>query len=217
MPIRILLAEDHHIIRQGLRALLEAQADFEIVAEADDGRTAVSLTRKHSPDVIIMDVSMPELNGIDATRQIFREIGTAKVIALSMYSDKRFVNGMLEAGVSGYLLKNCVVTELISAIRSVMRGQKYLSPQILGDVVEGYREHLTRGNVQKEVPLSSREREIVQLIAEGKDSRQIAECLHISPKTVESHRRRIMEKLEIHSVAELTKFAIREGLTTIND
>lgn len=217
MSIKILLAEDHHIIRQGLRALLENQADFEIVGEADDGRTAVGLTRKHSPDVVIMDVSMPELNGIDATRQILREISGARVIALSMYSDKRFVNGMLEAGVSGYLLKNCLVDELTDAIRSVMRGQKYLSPQILGDIVDGYREQLSRDGVLKETPLSSREREIVQLIAEGKDSRQIAECLYISHKTVESHRRRIMEKLEMHTVAELTKFAIREGLTTIND
>jgi DNA-binding NarL/FixJ family response regulator len=217
MSIKILLAEDHHIIRQGLKALLEAQADFEIVAEADDGRSAVKLARKYTPDIIIMDVSMPELNGIDATRQIVQEIQDAKVIALSMHSDKRFINGMLEAGVSGYLLKNCVASELISAIRSVMKGQKYLSPQILGTVVEGYRVHLSRDKVQPDTPLSSREREIVQLVAEGKDSRQIAESLHISSKTVESHRRRIMDKLEIHSVAELTKFAIRQGLTSVND
>jgi DNA-binding NarL/FixJ family response regulator len=217
MPIKILLAEDHHIIRQGLKALLEAQADFEIVAEADDGRSAVKLARKYSPDIIIMDVSMPELNGIDATRQILMEISGAKVIALSMHSDKRFINGMLEAGVSGYLLKNCVAAELISAIRSVMKGRKYLSPQILGTVVEGYLVHLSMDKVQMESPLSTREREIVQLVAEGKDSRQIAESLHISSKTVESHRRRIMDKLEIHSVAELTKFAIRQGLTSVND
>jgi DNA-binding NarL/FixJ family response regulator len=217
MSIKILLAEDHHIIRQGLRALLEAQADFLVVAEADDGRTAVTLARKHTPDIIIMDVSMPELNGIDATRQILREVNHAKVVALSMYSDKQFINGMLEAGVSGYLLKNCVAAELIGAIRSVMKGQKYLSPQILGVVVDGYRGHLSKEKVQMEASLSSREREIVQLVAEGKDSRQIAECLHISPKTVESHRRRIMEKLEIHSVAELTKFAIRQGLTSVDD
>jgi DNA-binding NarL/FixJ family response regulator len=217
MPIKILLAEDHHIIRQGLRALLATQADFEIVAEADNGRTAVKLARKHSPDVIIMDVSMPELNGMDATRQILREVNDAKVIALSMYSDKRFITGMLEAGVSGYLLKNCVAAELISAIRSVVKGQKYLSPQILGEVVEGYLANLSREKTQSDAPLSSREREIVQLVAEGNDSRQIAECLHISPKTVESHRRRIMEKLELHSVAALTKFAIRQGLTSVND
>ena len=217
MTIKILLAENHHIIRQGIRALLEAQKDFEIVAEADDGRTAVKLARQHTPDVIIMDVSMPELNGIDATRQILREIDQTKVIALSMYSDKRFIKGMLEAGVSGYLLKNCVVAELISAIRSVMKGQKYLSPQILGKVVEGYLGHLSRNEADSDSPLSSREREIVQLVAEGKDSRQIAERLHISPKTVESHKRRTMEKLEIHSVAELTKFAIRQGLTSVDD
>jgi DNA-binding NarL/FixJ family response regulator len=217
MSIKILLADDHHIIRQGIRALLEAQKDFEIIGEADDGRTAVKLACQHNPDVIIMDVSMPELNGIDATRQILREIDKTKVIALSMYSDKRFIKGMLEAGVSGYLLKNCVAAELISAIRSVMKGQKYLSPQILGEVVEGYLEHLSGNKAEPDSPLSSREREIVQLVAEGKDSRQIAECLHISPKTVESHKRRIMDKLEIHSVATLTKFAIRQGLTSIND
>jgi DNA-binding NarL/FixJ family response regulator len=216
MSIKILLADDHHIIRQGIRALLEAQKDFEIVAEADDGRTAVKLVRQHNPDVIIMDVSMPDLNGIDATRQILRETDKAKVIALSMYSDKRFIKGMLEAGASGYLLKNCVAAELISAIRSVMKGQKYLSPQILGEVVEGYLEHLSGNKAESDSPLSSREREIVQLVAEGKDSRQIAECLHISPKTVESHKRRIMEKLEIHSVAMLTKFAIRQGLTSVD-
>lgn len=216
MSIKILLADDHHIIRQGIRALLEAQKDFEIVAEADDGRTAVKLVRQHNPDVIIMDVSMPELNGIDATRQILRETDKAKVIALSMYSDKRFIKGMLEAGASGYLLKNCVAAELISAIRSVMKGQKYLSPQILGEVVEGYLEHLSGNKAESDSPLSSREREIVQLVAEGKDSRQIAECLHISRKTVESHKRRIMEKLEIHSVAMLTKFAIRQGLTSVD-
>ncbi len=217
MSIKILLAEDHHIIRQGIRALLEAEEDFVVVAEADDGRNAVKLARQHSPDVIIMDVSMPELNGIDATRQILGEKNDAKVIALSMYSDKRFITGMLEAGVSGYLLKNCVAAELISAIRSVLNGQKYLSPQILGEVVEGYLVHISRNKAPSDSPLSSREREIVQLVAEGKASRQVAECLHISPKTVESHKRRIMEKLEIHSIAELTKFAIRQGLTTVND
>ena len=217
MSIKILLAEDHHIIREGIRALLEVQKDFEIVAEADDGRTAVKLARQHSPDVIIMDVSMPELNGIDATRQILREINNVKVIALSMYSDKRFIKGMLAAGISGYLLKNCVAAELISAIRSVMKGQKYLSPQILGEVVEGYLGHLSGNKAESDSPLTSREREIVQLVAEGKDSRQIAECLYISPKTVESHKRRIMEKLEIHSIAALTKFAIRQGLTSVDD
>ncbi len=217
MIITILLADDHHIIRQGIRALLEAEEDFAIVAEADDGRNAVKLARQHVPDVIIMDVSMPELNGIDATRQILGENGDSKVIALSMYSDKRFITGMLEAGVSGYLLKNCVAAELISAIRSVMNGQKYLSPQILGEVVEGYLAHISRDKSQSDSPLSSRERDIVQLVAEGKDTRQVAQCLHISPKTVESHKRRIMEKLEIHSVAALTKFAIRQGLTTVND
>lgn len=217
MSIKILLADDHHIIRQGIRALLEVQEDFEIVAEAGDGRTAVKLARQYSPDVIVMDVSMPELNGIDASRQILRENNGAKVIALSMYSDKRFITGMLEAGVSGYLLKNCVAAELIFAIRSVVKGQKYLSPQILGEVVEGYLVHLSRNKLQSDAPLSPREREIVQLVAEGKDSRQVAECLHISPKTVESHKRRIMEKLEIHSVAALTKFAIRQGLTSVDD
>ncbi len=217
MSIKILLAEDHNIIREGIRALLEAQKGFTIVAEAADGRTAVKLARQHSPDVVIMDVSMPELNGMDATRQILRESSNVKVIALSMYSDKRFIKGMLAAGVSGYLLKNCVAAELISAIRLVIKGQNYLSPQILGEVVEGYLGHLSADNAESDPPLSSREREIVQLVAEGKDSRQIAECLFISPKTVESHKRRIMEKLEIHSVATLTKFAIRQGLTSVDE
>ncbi len=217
MSIKILLAEDHHLIRQGIRALLEARKEFEVVGEAVDGRTAVKLAQQHNPDVIIMDVSMPELNGIDATRQILRENVNVKVIALSMYSDKRFITGMLEAGVSAYLLKNCLAAELISAIQSVMKGQKYLSPQILGEVVEGYLMHLARSKSESASPLSSREREIVQLVAEGIGSKQIAERLHISPKTVESHKRRIMEKLELHSVAALTKFAIRQGLTSLDE
>lgn len=217
MPINILLAEDHNIIREGIRALLEAQKDFKIVAEACDGRTAVKLAQQHSPNVVIMDVSMPELNGMDATRQILRENSNVKVIALSMYSDKRFIKGMLTAGVSGYLLKNCVAVELLSAIRAVVKGQKYLSPQILGEVVEGYMGHPSTDDAESDSPLSSREREIVQLVAEGKNSRQIAECLFISPKTVESHKRRIMEKLDIHSVATLTKFAIRQGLTSVDE
>jgi DNA-binding NarL/FixJ family response regulator len=216
MTIRILIADDHQIVRQGLRTLLEKEPDMAVVAEADDGRATVRLVREKSPEVVIMDVAMPDLNGIEATRQIVAEFPKIKVIALSMYADQRFVLNMLKAGASGYLLKDCAFEELIRAIRLVMAHKTYLSPGVTDIVVKDY----TAGGNNSSQPsvfsvLSPREREVLQLMAEGRTTSQIAGLLHVSVKTVETHRQQIMHKLKIHSVAELTKYAIREGLTSL--
>ena len=211
---RILIADDHRITRQGLRSLLEKESDMEIVAEAQDGRTAVELAKKLLPDVVIMDVSMPDLNGIEATRQIISRCKGVKIIALSMHSDTLFVTEMLKGGVSGYLLKDCAFEELAGAIRSVISGKTYLSPSISGVVVNGYLNRVAGFGPSSSV-LTDREREVLQMIAEGKSTKQTALKLHISVKTVETHRRQIMNKLNIFSVAELTKYAIRKGITTI--
>lgn len=215
MKIRILLADDHKIIRQGLCSLLENQSDMEVIAQADNGRTAVSLIKKLSPDVVIMDVSMSDMNGIEATRQILKENEKIKVIALSMHSDTLFVSEMLKSGASGYLLKDCAFEELSQAIRTVVQGNTYLSPSISGVVVEDYLHRLSKAESVPPDVLTDREREVLQLIAEGKSTKQTALTLHISAKTVETHRRQIMLKLDLHTVAELTKYAVRKGMTTL--
>lgn len=215
MCIRILLADDHKIIRQGLRSLLDKQSDMEVVAEAEDGRTAVCLVEEMIPEVVIMDVSMPELNGMEAARQIVSKFSNVKIIALSMHSDTLFVSEMLKSGASGYLLKDCAFTELDHAIRAVVSGKTYLSPAISGAVVDDYLHHLSKAEELASEILTDREREVLQLMAEGKSTKQIALKLHISIKTVETHRRQIMHKLDIHTVAELTKYAVRKGLTTL--
>jgi len=213
--VKILLADDHKIIRDGLRSLIDNKSGMEVVAEAENGRNAVRLTRKLKPDVIIMDISMPDLNGIEATRQIISESPGVRVIALSMHIDKRFVVEMFNAGVSGYLLKDCAFEELYGAIRAVVSNQTYLSPKIAGTVIKDYVHHVTTKHAPPATHLSPREREVLQLIAEGKNTKEIAARLNVSVKTVETHRRKIMERLNIHSIAELTKFAIREGLTSL--
>lgn len=215
MNIKILLAEDHQITRQGLRSLIEKQSDMEVVAEAENGRQAVSLARELMPDVIIMDVTMPELNGMEATRQIKTENQRSKIIALSMHSDSLFVTEMLKNGASGYLLKDCAFEDLIRAIRVVIEGQIYLSPAISGIVVDAYLNRSPQADVASSEILSDREREVLQLMAEGITTKQIALKLHISVKTVETHRRQIMQKLNLHTIAELTKYAIRKGLTSL--
>jgi len=216
MSIRILIADDHKIMRIGLRSLIERQTGMEVIAEAQDGRKALQLARELKPDVIIMDIGMPGLNGIEATRQIISENPVVKVVALSMHSDRRFVAGMLEAGAAGYLLKDCAFEELAQAIETVVNGQIYLSSEITGVVIGDYvRQLTTRDEAGAFKTLSAREREVLQLLAEGKTTKQIASLLHVSTKTIETHRSQIMEKLNIHSVAELTKFAIREGLTSL--
>jgi DNA-binding NarL/FixJ family response regulator len=215
MSIRILLVDDHKITREGLRSLLEKQQDMDVVAEAENGRTAVRLAHELLPNVVIMDVTMPDLNGVEAARQIVGKVPDAKIIALSMHSDSLFVTEMLRSGASGYLLKDCAFDELALAIRAVASGKTYLSPSISGVVVEDYLHRLTKTNFASSEVLTDREREVLQLMAEGKSTKQIALKLNISVKTVETHRRQIMNKLDIHTVAELTKYAIRKGLTSL--
>jgi two-component system response regulator NreC len=216
MSVRIILAEDHRITREGLVNLLKERPDMEVVGEAENGREAVRLARELSPDLVIMDVTMPDLNGIDATRIITSGSNKTKVIALSMYSDKQFVQGMIQAGASGYLLKDCAFEELVSAIQAVIHGDTYLSPGIAGIVVQDYLNKLTTDRSSADTVLTNREREVLQLIAEGNSTKEIAARLSVSVKTVETHRRQIMEKLGIFSIAELTKYAIREGLTSLH-
>jgi len=216
MSTRILLADDHAIIRQGLCALLEKESGIEVAGAVEDGRKAVELTRQLHPDIVIMDITMPNLNGIDATYRIVHEIAGVKVIALSIHSNRRFVADMLRAGASGYILKECLFDELVEAIRTVSKGGIYLSPRITGVVVDDYIKHLSGAGERTGLSvLTEREREVLQLLAEGKSTKQIALQLHVSGKTIESNRRNIMDKLDINSVAELTKFAIREGLTSL--
>jgi two-component system, NarL family, response regulator NreC len=215
MAVKILIADDHQIVRQGLRFLLEKESDLKVVAEADDGRSTVRLVRELNPAVIIMDVAMPDLNGIEATRQIIAEFPGTKVIALSMYADRRFVMNMLKAGASGYLLKDCAFEELIRAIRVVLAQKTYLSPGVTDILVKDYKMGVQVNEPSAFGVLTSREREVLQLMSEGNSTTKIAENLHVSIKTVESHRQQLMQKLNIRSVAELTKYAIREGLTTL--
>lgn len=212
MSIKVLVADDHKVVREGLRTLIEKQPGMEVIAEAENGRMALKLIKKLSPDIAIMDIAMPDLNGIEATRQIVAEAPSTKVIALSMHSDRQFVTRMMSAGASGYLLKDCAFEEVARAIRSVMARQTYLSPEIVSIVVKAFLRRSEPSDSMLSV-ISPREREVLQLIAEGKTTKQIALRLHISAKTVDTHRRNIMDKLDIHSIAELTKYAIREGLT----
>ena len=215
MSIGILLADDHQLFRDGLRSLLENQADLEVVAEAEDGRAAVQQAQELKPDIVVMDVSMPDLNGMEATRQVVRRAPRTKVLALSMHSDRRFVEGMLKAGAHGYLLKDCANEEFIRAIRTVASGQTYLNSAVAGEVVEGYvHKKGPEASAASEI-LTAREREVLQLVAEGLMTKEIARKLNISVKTADTHRQQIMNKLNIHNVADLTKFAVREGLTSL--
>ena len=213
MPIRLLIADDHQVMRQGLRALLDSQSDMDVVAEASDGRDVVEKAAHHAPDIVLMDIGMPGLNGIDATRQIVKLSQSTRVIALSMHADRQFVQGMLQAGAAGYLLKDSAFEELAEAVRRVAAGQVYLSPAIAGVVVESLKSDSQ--DVEFDDSLTPREREVLQLMSEGHSTKEIALRLHISVKTVETHRRQVMHKLSIYSVAELTKYAIRNGLTKL--
>lgn len=215
MKIKVLLADDHKIFRDGLRTLIEKEG-MEVVGEVENGRKTLKLAEKLMPDLIIMDVSMPDMNGIEATRKIKAEMTDVKVIALSMHSDRRFVLGMLEAGASGYLLKDCAFGELASAINQVVKGNTYLSPKIADVVVKGYLNKTSDASVPGRSILTSREREILQLIAEGFTAKEIAAHVFLSIKTIETHRRNIMQKLNMRSTADLTKYAIREGLVSLD-
>jgi len=215
--MRILIADDHQMFRQGLRLLLDSQPDVEVIAETGDGRSAVQLAVEQSPDVVVMDVSMPDLNGIDATRQIMTNAAPGKapkVIALSAHSDQHYAEQMLGAGAVGYVLKHAAFPEMMEALSAVMAGKIYLSPTLpnVGKVQgHGGSEAVAPGTNK----LSPREREILQLLAEGKAMKEIASVLNVSIKTVETHRRTMMSKLGLYSVAELTKYAIREGVTSL--
>jgi two-component system, NarL family, response regulator NreC len=216
MTIRIILADDHAIVRHSLSRAMEQEQDIEIVGQAQDGHMTVALTRQLRPDLVLMDISMPDLNGIEASREIRRESPDTQIIALSMHSEKRYVTEMFKAGAKGYLLKDSNYGELLTAIRTVADGKTYLSPSISDTVVED----MVTGEYGKEASafsvLTPREREVLQLLAEGNTTKQAAMRLHISPKTVEAHRLRIMSKLNIDNIALLTKYAIQEGLTSLD-
>jgi two-component system, NarL family, response regulator NreC len=206
--IRILLVDDHAMVRQGFRMILAAQSDMEIIGEAGNGREAVELSDKLKPDIVVMDVAMPELNGIEATRRIAASSPRTRVLALSMYKDSVYVREILRAGARGFLLKDAIDRDLLAAVRAVASGEGYLSPAVSEAVLSDYRKHVT----DPLDLLSSREREVLQMIAEGKTNKDIATTLELSVYTVDAHRGRIMEKLNLHSVGELVRFAVRKGL-----
>jgi two-component system response regulator NreC len=212
MSIRIILADDHAIVRHGLNRSFQQEKDVEVIAQAQNGRSAVQLAKELLPAVVVMDIGMPDLNGIEATRQITGESPQVKVIALSMYSSRKYVTEMFKAGASGYLLKNCDFEELADAVRIVAGGKTYISPSVSDLVVQDY----VNSSVEEDSAfsvLTRREREVVQLLSEGKTTKQVALHLYISPKTVEVHRLNIMKKLNIDGIAQLTRYAIQEGLT----
>ena len=214
MTIRIILADDHQIVRQGLQALLAGEPDMQVVGEADNGRKTLKLVQELAPDVIIMDISMPDMNGIEATRQLMVESPDVRVIALSMHSDSLFVMNMLKSGAMGYLLKDCALEELVKAIRTVMRKQTYISPGISDLLIQDLAHGCTAGNSAYSI-LTNREREVLQLLAGGQGTKQIATTLGVSNKTIEAHRKQLMDKLGLRSIAELTKYAIRQGLASL--
>lgn len=215
MSIRILIADDHQITREGIRSLLEREPDMKVLGEAEDGRSAARMARELGPDIIVMDVCMPEMNGILATSIILTELPKIKVLALSMLDDRRFVSNMLRAGASGYLIKDCSCKELVRAIRQVMANKMYLSPGIMDVVVKDYIRPPAYTNSPHDSHLTIREKEVLQLVAEGHSNSQIANNLHVSVRTIESHRQNLMMKINAKGIAGMTKYAIREGLTSV--
>ncbi|MFP4052354.1 MAG: response regulator [Phycisphaerae bacterium] len=216
MSIRVILVDDHQVVLDGLQGLLSDEPDIQVIASADNGRTAVDLAREHKPDVVVIDIAMPQLNGIAAVRQILSASPQTRVLALSMHTGGQIVTDMLQAGAVGYVVKSSPIEEVIHAIHTVMNGKTFLSPEIAGGIVQD----LVRGSSGEKDPtrstLSDREKEVLQLVAEGKSSKEIAATLHVTTKTIEWHRKSIMDKLGIRSIAELTKYAVREGLTTLD-
>jgi len=217
MNVRLVLADDHAMMREGLKSLLGKETDLSVVGEADNGKDTIELAKKAGAHIVVMDVAMPDLNGIEATRQLLKVNPTIKVVALSGHANREFVREMLKAGASAYVLKSRAYEELVRAIREVMKGKKYLSADVARGVVDEYVEISSSMSADPAfVVLTDREREALQLIAEGKSTKEVADSLNVSVKTVETHRRNIMEKLNLRSVAELTKYAIREGITSVD-
>jgi two-component system, NarL family, response regulator NreC len=217
MSIRVLLVEDHTLVRSGVRSLLEASNEVQVIGEAANGREAVDLSRQLSPELVLMDVAMPELNGIEAARQIRAAQPDVRVVMLSMHEDQQYVFESLKAGANGYVLKASAFQELLLAISTAMSGKNYISPALSGTLMDDYVRRAQGDQKDSELAkLSGREREVLQLIAEGKSSAEVADLLHISVRTVDTHRHNLMSKLEIHSIAGLTKFAIRHGLCILN-
>ena len=212
--ITVLIADDHTVVRQGLRALLQTERDIEIVGEAETGRQAVRLAKTLKPDVVVMDIALPQLTGLEATRQIVKQVPSSRVLILSSYSDDEYVHQLTEAGAAGYLLKQADITDVVRAIHEAKKGNAFFSPAISKRLADQYRETVVRGVAVKKRSdlLTSRELEVLQLIAEGEGNKQIAAQLEISIKTVERHRQRLMDKLAIHDVAGLTRYAISKGI-----
>jgi two-component system, NarL family, response regulator NreC len=211
--IRVVLTDDHTIVRNGLRALLNREPRIDVVDEAGDGRETIQKVRKHLPDVVVMDIGMPNMNGIEATRQIKKRFPNVRILILTMHKSEEYISAILDAGASGFVLKQAAPAELIMAIKTVHKGDSFLSSSVSTTVIQGY---LNKFNDRK-VPsgfdsLTEREREVLQLIAEGKSTRQIAECLFISPKTIEVHRSHLMKKLDLHNIAEIVRYALRKGI-----
>ncbi len=206
--VKILLADDHTIVRQGLKLILSSSGDLEVIGEASNGREAVELAGKLHPDVVLLDVAMPELNGIEATKQMMAANGRLRILVLSMHKEPVYVREILKAGARGYLLKDVIDTELLNAVRSVARGDGYISPAVSGALLSDYRQNVT----DPVDLLTNREREVLQLIAEGKTNKEVANKLNLSVYTVDSHRGKIMEKLNLHSTGELVRFAVKHGL-----
>jgi DNA-binding NarL/FixJ family response regulator len=214
--MKILLADDHKVLRSGLRRILEEQPDLEVVGEASDGREAVDLATSLQPDIVVMDIAMPQMNGMEATRQIVLRNPRTNVLILSMYSDENYIVQVLRAGARGYLLKDSAEEELINAVRSVNAGQPFFSPRIakllVGDSMQRLRDEAASDTYEL---LTPREREVLQLIAEGKSNKEVASALFVSPTTIETHRARIMDKLDLHSTAEIVLYAVRKGIVQL--
>ena len=211
--LQIVLADDHTLFRQGVRRVLEEQAGWQVVAEASDGAEAVRLTLEREPHIVILDIAMPRLNGVEATRQIARRLPHVRLLIVSMYSDDLYITQSLQAGAHGFILKDSADADLVRAVRDLAAGKSYFSPAVSKVVLDDYVRHLAdRGVTDRFDALSEREREVFQLIAEGNSNKDIAQLLHLSPGTVETHRARIMEKLDVHSAAEIVLYAVRKGV-----
>ncbi len=215
MGFNILIADDHRILRESLRRVLEDEPDMKVIAEAQDGSEAVNMAKKTKPDVILMDISMPKLNGIEAARKILREQPSTKILILSMHSNKQFIEDAFQAGIRGYLLKNCAISEVVSAIHVLENGQYYISPDIAGVVIEDFIQFTPAKSDTDPNVLSNREKEILQHIANGETTKKISQSLYVSEKTVETHRKHIMKKLHCSNLAELIKQSIRKGYISI--